>query len=398
MKIHCTKHFLRAAALVAAIIYGGNILSHAQSCSATWTGNAGDGNWSNAANWSPRKVPGPTSDACIPTFTTADGAGLDGSAKSVSVHSIQVAEGGSLLFGSGTVSIATSLTNPGFVTLYGTTLSAASIDLSPQGEIDIYDNSSITSPALSNATGTVSVGTGGTLRLADNPVQLVSGTLSGGSWLVAGVLVIPSDISQITTQGTVVEVDGIGSVVQDVSGNNALATLISVGPGAVLALFDSASLTLNQGLTSQGVIDVSGSLTVSGTYTQETGASTNMGGTLTATLVSVQPQSTLGGNGTVASSVRNNGIVAPQGSLTVTGSYTQTSGGALTEQFGSTLHVNANATLAGALNVTVNPKRPPKSGQSYTALTFASLTGSFATHTAGFTLTTNANSITVTKQ
>ena len=398
MKIHCTKQFVRAAALLAAIIYGGNILAQAQSCTATWTGNAGDGNWSNAANWSPAKVPGSTSNVCIPTFTTADGAGLNGSASSVSVHSIQVAEGGSLLFGSGKVSIATSLTSPGFVTLFGTTLSAASIDLSPQGEIDIYDNSSITSPAFSNATGTVSVGSGGTLRLSDDPVQLQGGILSGGSWLVAGVLIVPSDISQITTQGTVVDVDGIGSVVQDASGNNALATLTSVGPGAVLALFDSASLTVNQALTSQGVIDVSGSLTVSGTYTQETGASTNMGGSLTATLVSVQPKSTLGGNGTVASSVRNNGIVAPQGSLTVTGSYTQTSGGALTEQFGSTLHVNSNATLAGALNVTINPKRPPKSGQSYTALTFGSLTGSFTTHTTGYTLTTNANSITVTKQ
>ena len=122
-----------------------------------------------------------------------------------------------------------------------------------------------------------------------------------------------------------------------------------------------------------------------------------MGGTLTATLVSVQPQSTLGGSGTVASSVRNNGIVAP-GSLTVTGSCIQTSGGALTERFGSMLHLTSNATLAGALNVTINPKHPPKSGQSYTALTFGSLTGSFTTHTAGFNLTTNANSITVTKQ
>ena len=39
MKIDCTKQFLRAAALLAVIIYGGNILAQAQSCSATWTGN-----------------------------------------------------------------------------------------------------------------------------------------------------------------------------------------------------------------------------------------------------------------------------------------------------------------------------------------------------------------------
>ena len=406
MKIHCTKQFARAAALLAAIIYGGNFLVQAQlapSCSVTWTGNAcsvQSCSWSTAGNWSPRKVPGPTSDVCIPILTTADAT----TTPSISVHSIQVAEGGSLLFGSGKVSIATSLINQGGITLFGTTLSAGSIDLPSPGEIDVYNNSTITNPAFSNAAGTVSVGAGGTLRLTDNPVQLQNGNLSGGNWLVSsGVLIFPSDISQITTQGTVafgtvVSMDGTGSAVEDASGHNALATLTSVGSTAVLALFDGASLTVAQDLTSQGIVDVSGSLTVNGTYTQASGATTNMGGSLSATSVSVEPRSTLGGSGTVASSVTNNGNVAPQGSLTVTGNYTQTSSAALTEQFGSTLHVNSSATLVGALNVTVNPKRPPKSGQSYIALTFGSLNGSFTTHTAGFTLTTGAKSIQVTKQ
>jgi fibronectin-binding autotransporter adhesin len=284
--------------------------------------------------------------------------------------------------------------------LTGTTLSAGSIDLPAPGEIDSYDNSSITSPAFSN-TGTVSVGTGGTLRLAENPVELENGTLGGGNWLVAGALIVPSDISQLTSQGTVVSIDGTGSAVEDASGNNALATLTSVGPGTVLALFEGASLTVAQDLTSQGVVDVGSgsgaSLTVRGTYTQASGATTNISaGSLSATSVSVQPGSTLQGSGTVASSITNNGTVAPQGSLTVTGNYTQTA--ALTEQFGSTLHVNSNATLSGALNVTINPKHAPKSGATYTALTFSSLDGSFTGHTAGFTLTTSANSIQVTKQ
>jgi hypothetical protein len=56
------------------------------------------------------------------------------------------------------------------------------------------------------------------------------------------------------------------------------------------------------------------------------------------------------------------------------------------------------ATLSGALNVTVNSKHPPKSGATYTALTFGSLNGSFTRHTAAFTLTTSANNIQVTKQ
>jgi hypothetical protein len=121
-------------------------------------------------------------------------------------------------------------------------------------------------------------------------------------------------------------------------------------------------------------------------------------GTLSATSVIVESGSTLGGNGTVASSITNDGTVSPQGALTVTGSYSQAAGAALTELFGSTLNVASNAALAGALNITVNLKHPPQPGAQYNALTFGSLSGAFSTHTAGFTLTTNANSIVVTKQ
>ena len=378
----------------------GTAYATSATCSDTWTGNAGNGLWSTAGNWSTHKVPGPASDVCIPTLTTAN------ATPPIAVHSLQVDEGGSLLIGSGkagaSFSVATSLNNQGFITLTGTTLSAASVSLPNPGNITTYGKSSITSPALSNTTGTVDVGTGGTLRLPDNPVQLHNGTLSGGNWLVSGLLVVPGDISQITTQGTVMDVDGVGSAVQDASGNNSLATLTSVGPGAVLALDDGASLTVAQDLTSQGVVGVGsgvgGSLTVNGTYTLESGASTGLGGgTLTATSVTVQPGAGLGGGGTVASSVTNNGDVAPQG-LTVTGTYSQTAGAALTEQFGSTMTVDSNATLSGALTVTVNPKHPPQPGATYTALTFGSLTGAFTSHTAGFTLTTNPTNIRVTKQ
>jgi hypothetical protein len=342
-------------------------------------------------------VPGATSNVCIPTLTTADGAGLNGSNPSISVHSIQVAEGASLLLGSGTVSIATDLINNGFITLYGTTLSAASIDMPNPGEIDVYDSSSITSPAFSNTTGTLSVGATGTLRLADNPVQLQNGNLSGGNWLVlgAGVLVLPSDISQITTQtgaayDTVLSVES-GGTLQDAGGNNPLATLTSVGPNAVLSV---ASLTVNQALTSQGTVRA-GTLTINGTCTVaggSTGATT-----LTATSVIVEPGGTLSG-GTIASSVTNNGNVALSASMNVTGNYSQASSASLTDLFGATLHVQGNATLSGALNVQVNPKHPPQSGANYTALTAGTLSGSFTSHTAGFTLTTNGNSIQVTKQ
>lgn len=398
---HAAKTFFCAGALLAVAVITGTPVQ-AQTCTATWTGNAGNGSRSSAGNRSPKKVPGATSDVCIPTFDQAQGAGLDGSSSSISVHSIQVAEGGAILFGSGKVSIATSLINEGLITLYGTTLSAASVDMPTPGQISVYNNSTITSPAFSNPSGTLDVGPGVTLKLTDNPVQLANGNLNGGFWFVDGVLVIPGDITELTGQGTGVDIDNLGAAIENTSGKNALATLTTVGPGASLSLTYSGSLTVDQSLTNRGVVNVGtgsgGSLTINGSYTQTSGSATNFSvGTLSATAVTVDSGATLGGSGTVESSVTNNGTVSPT-TLTVTGNYTQSSAAALAEQFSTTLNVSGTATLSGALNITINPKHPPKSGQSYTALTADSISGSFTRTTTGYTVTTSGSSVTVTKQ
>ena len=363
-----------------------------------WTGNAGDGRWSNASNWSSHKVPGTTSDVCIPTFGQAD------ATPPISIHSLTVTEGGTLIIlgkAGASFSVATSLTLPGFIEIYdGTNLSAGSIDMPNPGQISVYGNSTLTSPAFSNTTGTLYVGVGGTLRLTDNPVQLQNGNLSGGNWNIddTGVLIIPSDISQITTQPgaaywTVLDVQA-GGTLQNTSGNSPLATLTSVGSDTVLSV---PSVTVNHDLTSQGHLDV-GSLTVGGTYTLASGASDGVSSFLNATSVVVESGATLATAGTLMSSITNNGTVSP-GIVTVTGNYTQTAGATLRESFANaTLNVKQNATLSGALNVTFSPKHPPQSGAKYTALTFGSLSGSFTSHTAGFTLTTSVNSIQVTKQ
>src|SRR5215469_8764030 len=270
--MHHTKMFLRAALLLALAATLGN-LAQAQKCSATWTGNAGDGSWSTARNWSPSRVPGPTSDVCIPILTTAN------ATPPISIHSLQISQGGGLIIDSGkagaSFSVATSLNNQGLIQLYGAALSAGSIEMTDPsnfGDINVYYNSSITSPAFSNTTGTLYVGATGTLRLADNPVQLQNGTLSGGTWQVddTGLLILPSDITQITggpagAYYTVLSIASGGSL-QDTSGNNPLATLTSLGSFTVL---DVPSLTVAD-LTCQGSFNV-GSLTVTGTFTLESG-------------------------------------------------------------------------------------------------------------------------------
>jgi len=242
MKTNKARMFLRVVAALAVAVTGGK-LAHAQGCNVEWTGNAGTDVWGTARNWSTDHVPGPTSNVCIlkaPSTGSVDAT----TTPSISVDSIQVGPGVGLAFGAGTVSIATSLTSQGYLTLFGTTLSAASVNME-------------------------------------------SGSLVGG--------------------------------------------------------------------------------------------------------------------GTIEGSLTNSGYLHPTNgeTLTVTGNYTQTANGELSVQWGTTgLAVNSNAALSGSLVVGINPKRPPKKGSTYTAMTFGSLSGEFKTVTVeeGGTVEYTGNSVVVTFQ
>jgi hypothetical protein len=158
----------------------------------------------------------------------------------ISVRSIQVGEGrrsGSV----GSVSIATSLASQGFITLTGTALSAGSIGLPAPGNLASKGSSSSARPAFSNIR-TVDVNTG-MLRLADNPVQLHNGTLSGGSWLVSGAATNMSDGSPS-------------------------ATSVAVRSGSTL----QGNRTVEGSVTDNGNAEPQGSLTVMGNYAQASSA------------------------------------------------------------------------------------------------------------------------------
>jgi hypothetical protein len=74
----------------------------------------------------------------------------------------------------------------------------------------------------------------------------------------------------------------------------------------------------------------------------------------------------------------------------VTGNYTQTTGGELSENWGSgqLLNVNGNAALSGYLVLGINPKRPPKAGSTDTFMTYGSFSGEFSSVTPGVSVTT----------
>ena len=122
MKTDNAKSVLRAAVLLAVAVTWAS-LAQAQTCSITWTGNVDY--WNNPANWKPRRVPSPTDDVCI-----ASGEADGRTTSSISVHSIQVSQQAVLVFGTGTVSVATTVTiNEAYLSLMGTTLSATSVDI-----------------------------------------------------------------------------------------------------------------------------------------------------------------------------------------------------------------------------------------------------------------------------
>ena len=104
MKTHKARMLLRVVAVLAFAVTGGN-LAQAQSCNVSWTNKTGDGLWSTAGNWSTHQVPGPTSDVCI--LSTAGygacGAGCveAGGVPSISINSLRVDQGPSILFSSG---------------------------------------------------------------------------------------------------------------------------------------------------------------------------------------------------------------------------------------------------------------------------------------------------------
>ena len=172
MKSDRAKMFLRVVAVLTVAIIGGQ-LAHAQGCSVEWTGNAGDGQWSTAGNWSAHKVPGPASNVCILTANGTSGSVLATTTPSISVDSIQVAHGVGLAFGAGTVSIATSLTSQGYLTLFGTTLSAPSVNM----ESGSLVGGGTIEGSLTNS-GYLHPTNGETLTVTGNYTQTANGELS----------------------------------------------------------------------------------------------------------------------------------------------------------------------------------------------------------------------------
>lgn len=239
-------------------------------------------------------------------------------------------------------------------------------------------------------------------------IFITSGGMLTVSGLDLGIDIDGSATMSVTDAGTIVTANSI------VVGAGVAAaepvTVLSVSSNAVVQspsnnqanfINGNGGLSLNSG----GTFTMPGDLSVDGEVNMN-------GGSLIADSVLVnQSGGELNGKGTVTAKVSNSGTVAPglsAGKLTVTGTYRQTSTGALTIELGShtmsewdTLAISGAAVLGGVLDLERLPTFFASSGDPFTIVTFASRSGTFSSVTLddgpllGFTVDYNATNVTL---
>jgi hypothetical protein len=239
--------------------------------------------------------------------------------------------------------------------------------------------------------GTVQVQSG--TLFFDGPyfTPLTGNTLAGGTFLLAGTLMLQQG-ADIQSNGATLVLDGPNGKIVDKSGADALAHFAHNLSGGTLDLKNGRTLTTEGPLTNQGwvSVDAGSTLTIPGTYSQSLGKTTVQDGTLVATLVNLQG-GYLNGFGTVQAAVHNAALVhvgtdETTGILTVDGDYTQTTGGTLITRIGGLapgaefdqLQVTGTAHLAGTIGVSLLGTYVPDPGDTFRVVLATAADGVFS--------------------
>jgi hypothetical protein len=221
-----------------------------------------------------------------------------------------------------------------------------------------------------------------------------TGTLSGGTYRVTGTFNFVG--ANIVTNAATIVLDTPGSAVTDESNLDAFRNF-AANTGS-FTLQGGRSLTAPGNFTNSGAMQIaSGSSFAAGgaTYMQTAGT-TNVNGELSAgSLVDIRGGA-LSGDGVIGGDLNNAGIVSPgnspgTGTLLVSGNYTQTAGGVLEIEIGGliagdqydVLRIFGNASLDGTLDVALIDGFDPTAGDFFDILVTGffgpgSVTGTFA--------------------
>jgi fibronectin-binding autotransporter adhesin len=302
------------------------------------------------------------------------------------------------------------------------------MEASKGGMLQIYPYNS-----FSNA-GTLNAASSSTIYFNNNGgpfLNLVNGTLTAGTYNVAGTLQIPGNI---TTNDAKITLTGKASQILNPN-SNALAGFVTNASKGSFDLKGGQSFTSAGTFTNQGTISVGKGSTFTvgsgGSYLQTEGKTTVNGKLALSTSeeksdeadsepaaanIRIAKGTLLGNGGTIAAHLFSSGTVIPAASLTttgklaITGAYTQTAAGALdaniagasSGQF-NVLNVTGTATIGGTLNIGLLDKFVPAVGDTFEILTAKKVTGTFATvngtkinDSEHFTVTYNADNVTLT--
>jgi hypothetical protein len=240
-------------------------------------------------------------------------------------------------------------------------------------------------------TGKLMVSKGSTLNIV-GPFNNFSGTtLMGGTYLVTGTLEFQNSV--VTNAGSITLTGTTAQVLNSFTNTSALANLaantalgsLSLGSGQVLATATSFS---NAGKTTVGI---GSGFSVGGSYTQTAGTTTVDGALMAPSGLALQKGS-LVGKGTIAAAVTSSASVTAGDSsskpatLTVTGTYTQNSTGSLNISIGGTavgsfgqVAVSNGVSLGGTLVIKRIKGFVPAIGNTFNIVTGSAVSGQFAT-------------------
>ncbi len=242
--------------------------------------------------------------------------------------------------------------------------------------------------------GTLNVTAANTLNINAPFVNFSGTTLTGGTYLVSGTLQFNS--AKITTNAAKITLSGTGARIIDQTATNALRSFSTNSSLGTFTVRAGKMLSTPVKLSNSGrfIVGPNSGFTPGGihTYTQLRG-STRVDGVLSAAGGMTVQAGSLLGKGTIASAVQSSGSVTPgdaatnPGKLSINGSYTQTATGALNISIGgptagtqyAQLIVSNGVSLNGTLNIQLINGFVPVIGSTFTILTGAAVSGTFAT-------------------
>jgi hypothetical protein len=268
---------------------------------------------------------------------------------------------------------------------------------------DITSGSNFTTAGNFTNHGSLTVGTGSKFDVNGDLTNFSTSTdtLTGGTYSVTGTLQF--DGADIVTNAANLTLSGTSYKILNQSSNNGLANFAANASSGTFTLSNNASLTTAGAFSNAGTVDVQkgSSFTVGGTgvYTQTAGKTT-VDGTLNASGGAAFDAGSIFGNGgdldgnVTSSATFNIGDTAMRaGAETVTGTYTQTSSGALDIDIGGVtagtqydqLTISGAASLNGTLNLDLINGFIPTTSDTFDILNASSLGGTMFSTVNGLT-------------